>query len=77
MLSPEAAQRLMRLKSWRADEARTQSVRAYVIFHDATLRALAHNAPATLDEFAAIPGIGVRKLDRYGPQLLELLAEAP
>ena len=77
MLSPEAAQRLTRLKAWRADEARTQSVPAYVIFHDATLRAVAHNAPATLDELAAIPGIGVRKLDRYGPQLLELLAEVP
>ena len=47
------------------------------IFHDATLRALAHNAPATLDELAAIPGLGVRKLDRYGPPPLELLAEAP
>ena len=76
-LTPAAEHRFERLRQWRADEARTQSVPAYVIFHDATLRALAHSAPATLDELAAIPGIGARKLDRYGPHLLELLAEAP
>jgi len=73
-LSPEAELRFDRLRHWRAEEACTQSLPAYVIFHDATLRAIAHHAPTTLDQLAAIPGIGAKKLDRYGPQLLSLLA---
>jgi len=76
-LTPAAEQRYERLRQWRAEEARTQSLPAYVIFHDATLRAVAHHAPATLDNLASIPGIGAKKLDRYGPQILALLAESP
>ena len=47
--------------------------RPYVVFHDATLAAIAAARPRDLDALSAIPGIGVRKLERYGPTLLELL----
>jgi ATP-dependent DNA helicase RecQ len=61
------------LRALRAKLAREQNVPAYVIFHDATLRAIASQRPATLDELARIEGIGGRKLERYGEALLGML----
>jgi ATP-dependent DNA helicase RecQ len=62
-----------RLRAWRSAQARSQSVPPYVVFHDATLAAIAAARPRDLDALSAIPGIGVRKLERYGPTLIELL----
>jgi ATP-dependent DNA helicase RecQ len=64
---------LLRLKAWRLEQARSQSVPPYVVFHDATLSAIAAAQPRDLGGLSAIPGIGARKLERYGPSLLELL----
>jgi ATP-dependent DNA helicase RecQ len=44
-----------------------------VVFHDATLDAIAAARPHDLDALSAIAGIGAKKLERYGPALLELL----
>jgi ATP-dependent DNA helicase RecQ len=65
-----------RLRAWRAETAREDGVPAYVIFHDATLAELARSAPATVDELRGVPGIGVRKLERFGEALLEAIADA-
>jgi ATP-dependent DNA helicase RecQ len=62
------------LKDWRLTEANTQGVPAYVIFHDATLAEIAARQPSSLEELAEIPGIGKRKLERYGEALLEMMA---
>jgi len=62
-----------RLKAWRAEQAKAQSVPPYVVFHDATLAAIAAAQPRDLDALSTIPGIGVKKLERYGPALLQLL----
>jgi ATP-dependent DNA helicase RecQ len=70
------AGRYERLKAWRLTEARRQALPAYVILHDATLAEIARRRPRDLEALAGIPGIGARKLERYGPALLELLAEA-
>jgi ATP-dependent DNA helicase RecQ len=64
---------LSQLKAWRMDQARIQSVPPYVVFHDATLSAIAAARPQDLDALASLPGIGVKKLERYGPALLKLL----
>jgi ATP-dependent DNA helicase RecQ len=63
-----------RLRAWRLSEARRQQVPPYVIFHDATLLALARVRPATRGALAAIPGIGTSKLDRYGEAVLAVIA---
>jgi ATP-dependent DNA helicase RecQ len=63
-----------RLRAWRAATAKEQGMPAYVIFHDATLRAIAARAPQTLDELATISGVGEAKLARYGQQVLDTLA---
>jgi len=62
-----------RLKAWRMEQAREQAVPPYVVFHDATLSAIAAAQPRDLGSLAAIPGIGAKKLERYGPSLLQLL----
>jgi ATP-dependent DNA helicase RecQ len=64
---------LAKLKSWRTAQARSQSVPPYVVFHDATLAAIAAAQPRDLGALSGIPGIGAKKLERYGPALLELL----
>ncbi|HET9485574.1 MAG TPA: DNA helicase RecQ [Xanthomonadales bacterium] len=66
------------LRALRARLAREQAVPAYVIFHDATLRAIALAEPATRDALARIPGIGAHKLERYGEAVLAALrGESP
>jgi ATP-dependent DNA helicase RecQ len=62
-----------RLKAWRLEQAREQSVPPYVVFHDATLAAIAAARPSSLHELSAIGGIGAKKLERYGRALLDLL----
>ena len=74
-LAPEAALRFDALREWRATTAREQNVPAYVIFHDATLRAIAAADPGDLDDLAGIAGIGGTKLERYGEAVLQQLFE--
>jgi ATP-dependent DNA helicase RecQ len=75
-LDPAALVRFQSLREWRAQTAREQNVPAYVIFHDATLRAIAEADPADLEDLARIPGIGTTKLDRYGDAVLQQLFDA-
>ena len=61
------------LRALRAQLAREQSVPAYVIFHDATLRAIAERRPRSLAELGTVTGVGGAKLERYGAQVLAAL----
>jgi ATP-dependent DNA helicase RecQ len=63
-----------RLRAWRAATAKEQGVPAYVIFHDATLRQIAIERPATLAELGGVSGVGENKLAKYGRQILDTLA---
>ena len=63
-----------RLRVWRADEARAQSVPPYVIFHDSVLREIAERRPPDRPALASVRGVGASKLDRYGAALLALLS---
>ncbi|MBS7456763.1 DNA helicase RecQ [Coralloluteibacterium stylophorae] len=64
-----------RLRALRGRLAKEQNVPAYVIFHDATLRAIAFSRPARLSELAGIDGVGSSKLQRYGQAVLDALVE--
>lgn len=64
-----------RLKEWRLEQAKAQGVPAYVVFNDRTLEAIAEIRPTTETDLLTVPGIGPAKLDAYGDQLLELLAD--
>jgi DNA helicase-2/ATP-dependent DNA helicase PcrA len=67
---------LLRLKDWRRDAAKEQNVPAYIVFSDNTLIAIAELRPADEAALIAIPGIGARKLEQYGPDVLELVSRA-
>jgi len=61
------------LRSARSRLARAQGVPPYVIFHDTTLIALASRRPQSMDALAEIPGMGERKIERYGAAMLAVL----
>jgi ATP-dependent DNA helicase RecQ len=73
-LSAEAAPVFERLRAWRAAQAKEQGMPAYVIFHDATLRQIAAEAPTTLAQLGTVSGVGENKLAKYGQQILDTLA---
>ena len=72
-LPAEAVPVFERLRAWRAATAKEQGVPAYVVFHDATLRQIAAEAPATLTALGTVSGVGETKLAKYGQQILEIL----
>ena len=62
------------LKAWRAEVARSHDLPAYVIFNNNTLKALAQLRPSDADELVGVPGIGSKKLEAYGDQVLRVIA---
>jgi ATP-dependent DNA helicase RecQ len=72
-LTPDQEAVFEQLRAWRGATAKEQGVPAYVVFHDATLRAIAVDVPATLGELAAINGVGESKLAKYGEGILGVL----
>ncbi|WP_290870898.1 DNA helicase RecQ [Aquabacterium sp.] len=69
----EALQRFTDLRTWRAGVAREHNLPAYIVFNDATLADMARVAPQTLGELGEISGVGAKKLQAYGDQILDLL----
>ena len=69
-LGPDAMVRFINLKAWRAEVAREHNLPAYVIFHDATLAAIAEADPQSLADLQGISGIGAKKLEAYGEQVM-------
>jgi len=63
------------LRAWRGEQAREQGVPAYVVFNDATLRALAQLRPASVADLEGISGIGVKKREAYGDAVLAVIRD--
>ena len=61
------------LRDWRAEQAKEQSLPAYVVFTDATLTAIAETRPTDRPGLSRIPGVGASKLERYADQVLAIL----
>ncbi|HEY4958768.1 MAG TPA: DNA helicase RecQ [Caldimonas sp.] len=72
-LDADGLERFAALKAWRAEIARAHNLPAYVVFHDATLAEMADLRPDSLDALAEISGVGARKLEAYGEQILRVL----
>jgi ATP-dependent DNA helicase RecQ len=73
-LNAGALERLAHLKAWRGEVAREHNLPAFVIFHDATLRAIAEQAPQSLQDLEGISGMGTKKLQAYGAEVLRVCA---
>ncbi|MBR0794270.1 DNA helicase RecQ [Bradyrhizobium jicamae] len=61
------------LRAWRSEVARKRGVPAYVVLHDSTIDGIAAVRPATLNELRNIAGIGDKKLEHYGDELIRLV----
>jgi ATP-dependent DNA helicase RecQ len=75
-LTQDAQLRFAALKAWRAEVAREHNLPAYVIFHDATLASIAALAPRSLDDLQGVSGLGAKKLEAYGEEVLRVLSAA-
>jgi DNA helicase-2/ATP-dependent DNA helicase PcrA len=64
------------LKRWRLERATADDLPAYVVFHNTTLAEIAGRRPRDLSELSTVPGVGPTKLERYGDELLAVLAAA-
>ncbi len=75
-LNAGALERLGKLKAWRAEVAREHNLPAFVIFHDATLRAIAERSPQQLQDLEGISGMGAKKLQAYGAEVLRVCTDS-
>ncbi len=64
-----------KLRWWRVETARKHNVPAYVIFHDATMREIAKAKPSSLNELRGVSGVGEKKLETYGREIIALIEE--
>ncbi len=62
------------LKAWRAGVAKEHNLPAYVIFHDATLRAIAQRRPTDVTDLDGISGIGLKKRAAYGDAVIQVVS---
>jgi ATP-dependent DNA helicase RecQ len=74
-LSPAEQIIFEKLRWWRMESARKHNVPAYVIFHDATMREIAKVQPQSLDDLRGVTGVGEKKLETYGEEIVALIAE--
>ncbi len=72
---PEDDPLFQRLRAWRLEKAREASVPAFVIAHNSLLRNIAAARPRSDSELLAIKGMGPRRLEKYGAELLVLVGE--
>ncbi|MCU4673912.1 DNA helicase RecQ [Microbacterium fluvii] len=73
-VAPENRDLFEQLRAWRLEVAREQGVPPYVVFNDATLRALAEARPRSISHLDGITGIGAKKREAYGEAVLEVIA---
>jgi len=62
------------MREWRRTVAKGNGVPAYVILHDSTLEEICRRRPASIEALLEIPGIGTRKAETYGREILSVLA---
>jgi ATP-dependent DNA helicase RecQ len=76
-IAPADAPLFEALRVWRRERATEQKLPPYVIFHDTVLAAIARRRPANADALTKISGVGQAKLERYGADVLRVVAENP
>jgi DNA helicase-2/ATP-dependent DNA helicase PcrA len=61
------------LRAWRTARARADAVAPFIVFHDATIEAIAARRPRSIEELRRVQGVGPTKLDRYGEEIIEVV----
>ena len=62
-------------RSYQSTDLSKLRVPPYLIFHDSTLQAMAELMPSTLEAFGDLPGVGTRKLDKYGQGFIDVIKQ--
>ena len=62
-----------KLKHWRKEKAYKERIRPYIIFSDTSLISICNTKPKTLDELLEIRGVGTKKIENYGEEILNLI----
>ena len=62
-----------KLKAWRREKARAEGIKPYIIFSDASLIEIANKLPKTKEDLMNIRGVGEKKIDKYGEEILKIL----
>ncbi|MFT8348099.1 DNA helicase RecQ [Clostridium saccharoperbutylacetonicum] len=61
------------LRKWRKDKAYKERIKPYIIFSDTSLIAISNSKPKTIDELLEIRGVGIKKIEAYGKELLNII----
>ena len=61
------------LKKWRKEKSYKERIKPYIIFSDTSLIAISNSKPKTLDELLEIRGVGTKKIEAYGKELLNII----
>ncbi|OOM76832.1 ATP-dependent DNA helicase RecQ [Clostridium puniceum] len=61
------------LKKWRKEKAYKERIKPYIIFSDTSLIAISNSKPKNLDELLEIRGVGIKKIEAYGKELLNII----
>jgi DNA helicase-2/ATP-dependent DNA helicase PcrA len=64
------------LRAWRTARAKADAVAPFIVFHDATIEAIASRRPRSIAELRRVPGVGPTKLDRYGEEIIGVVVRA-
>lgn len=64
-----------KLRTWRLEQARRQSIAPFMVAHDSTLQELARHKPASRQKLLGIKGFGPRRAESYGDSILQVIAE--
>jgi superfamily II DNA helicase RecQ len=64
------------LRAWRTARAKADAVAPFIVFHDATIEAIATRRPRSIAELRRVPGVGPTKLDRYGEEIIGVVVRA-
>jgi DNA helicase-2/ATP-dependent DNA helicase PcrA len=62
------------LRAWRTARAKADAVAPFIVFHDTTIEAIAERRPRSIAELRRVPGIGPVKIDRYGDEIIGVIA---
>jgi ATP-dependent DNA helicase RecQ len=64
---------LTKLRSWRGEQARSEKVPPYFVFHTKHLRAIAGHRPTSLDDLSKVKGVGPARLEKYGQAVIQIV----
>ena len=72
ILNPELFERL---KQWRKEKAYKERIKPYIIFSDTSLISICNSKPKNVEELLEIRGVGSKKIENYGEEILKLINE--